>query len=79
MTDGIESLARRLVEGTHDYTSGRARKRVDVERIIRRLALAETSGVASAIRFAEAMGWIAVEDEHTICLTEAGCEIVTAT
>lgn len=77
--DRTSHLALDIVREAYDYTSGRPQKWVDIGRIAQRLRLPETGAIEEAVRLAETKGWLILDGEHGLSLTEAGRRIVTAT
>jgi len=72
MPSGTESLAVQLVRALYDATDGRPMQ----WRSLESLDLPES---AAAVRYAVTRGWLLVQGEHSVCLTDAGRRIVTPT
>lgn len=72
MPSEIESLAVQLVRAVYNATDGRSMQ----WRSLEGLDLPESAAVVS---YAVSRGWLMVQGEHSVCLTEAGRRIVTPT
>jgi hypothetical protein len=72
MASETESLAVQLVRALYDATDGRPMQ----WRSLEGLDLPES---AAAVRYAVTRGWLLVQGEHSVCLTDAGRRIVTPT
>ncbi len=69
---GIETLARRLVRDVFHYTGGKPMRWVSVGSVAHRMMEIDANAVLESIELARAKGWLNVEGDHTVCLTEAG-------
>jgi hypothetical protein len=72
MPSSTESLAVQLVRALYDATDGRPMQ----WRSLEGLDLPES---AAAVSYAVTRGWLLMQGEHSVCLTEAGRRIVTPT
>ena len=72
MPSETKSLAVQLVRAVYNATDGRPMEWHSPEG----LDLPES---AEAVRYAVTRGWILVQGEHSVCLTDAGRRIVTPT
>ena len=72
MPSETESLAVQLVRAVYNATDGRAMQWHSLEGL-------DVPEAAEALRYAVTRGWMIVQGEHSVCLTEAGRRIVTPT
>jgi hypothetical protein len=72
MPSGTESLAVQLVRALYDATDGRPMQWRSLEGL-------DLPDAAAAVSYAVTRGWLLVQGEHTVCLTDAGRRIVTPT
>jgi hypothetical protein len=72
MPNRIEMLALHLVRAVYNATDGQPLQ----WRFLEGLDLPES---AEAVRYAVIRGWMLVQGEHSVCLTDAGRRIVTPT
>jgi hypothetical protein len=72
MPNRIEMLALHLMRAVYNATDGQPMR----WRSLKGLDLPES---AEAVRFAVARGWMLVQGEHSVCLTDVGRRIVTPT
>jgi hypothetical protein len=72
MPSETEALAVQLVRTVYNATDGRPMHWVSLEGL-------DVPETADAVHYALARGWLMVQGEHSVCLTEAGRRIVTPT
>lgn len=72
MPSQTESLARHIMRSLYDATDGRPQQ-------WRSLAgISETSEAEAAVQLAVERGWLLVERGHSVCLTDEGRRIASA-
>lgn len=72
MGPNAEIQARRLVKEAYEYTAGRPRIWVSVDRLARRLRMDDAATLEAALTAAEASGWLITDGSESLCLTDAG-------
>lgn len=72
MGSKAEIQARRIVKEAYEYTGGRPRMWVSVDRVAQRLRIDDIAALEAALIVAEANGWIVTEGSESLCLTGAG-------
>ena len=72
MPNRIEMLALHLVRAVYNATDGQPMQWRSLEGL-------DWPESAAAVSYAVTRGWLLVQGEHSVCLTEAGRRIVTPT
>lgn len=65
-----------IVRDVHEYTGGRQQHWAPLQTIVRRLVLTDEAVIVDALALGVDLGWLLVEGEHSVCLTEEGRRLI---